>query len=143
MQSAIKRFIKKLFDNLKHQEHKFKNIPNPVAEYDKDLLKNRETKNTYRLSDTDKEILFKALDEWHEETKEEDSVVADDEDVEEVANEEGDESDESVALDENNNEEEKEETKEGDGEDSDCIELGKIKIIQSSALTLMLPWFLY
>ncbi len=57
-------FIKKLFDNLKHQEHKFKGITNPVAEYDKDLLKNRETKNTYRLSDTDKEILFKALDDF-------------------------------------------------------------------------------
>lgn len=32
-------FIKKLFDSLRHQEIRFKNIPNPVIEYDKDLLK--------------------------------------------------------------------------------------------------------
>ncbi|WP_080709911.1 site-specific integrase [Cupriavidus metallidurans] len=57
-------FIKKLFDNLKHQQHKFKNIPNPVTEHDKDLLKNRDPKNDYRLSDTDREILFKELDEY-------------------------------------------------------------------------------
>ena len=55
-------FIKKLFDNLRHQEIRFKNIPNPVIEHDKDLLKNRDTKNDYRLSDADREILFKALD---------------------------------------------------------------------------------
>lgn len=55
-------FIKKLFDNLRHQESRFNGIPNPVTEYDKDLLKNRDTKNDYRLSDTDKEILFTALD---------------------------------------------------------------------------------
>jgi integrase len=57
-------FIKKLFDNLRHQEIRFKNIPNPVTEYDKDLLKNRDPKNDYRLSDDDKKILFKALDEF-------------------------------------------------------------------------------
>jgi integrase len=55
-------FIKKLFDNLRHQENRFKGIPNPVTEYDKDLLKNRDPKNDYRLSDEDKEILFNALD---------------------------------------------------------------------------------
>ena len=55
-------FIKKLFDNLRHQESRFKGIPNPVTEYDKDLLKNRDPKNDYRLSDEDKEILFTALD---------------------------------------------------------------------------------
>ena len=55
-------FIKKLFDNLKHQEARFKKIPNPVTEHDKDLLKNRDIKNDYRLSDGDKEILFNALD---------------------------------------------------------------------------------
>ena len=55
-------FIKKLFDNLRHQEIRFKGIPNPVTEYDKDLLKNRDPKNDYRLSDEDKEILFTALD---------------------------------------------------------------------------------
>jgi integrase len=55
-------FIKKLFDNLRHQESRFKGIPNPVTEYDKDLLKNRDPKNDYRLSDGDKEILFTALD---------------------------------------------------------------------------------
>lgn len=55
-------FIKKLFDNLRHQEKRFSGIPNPVTEYDKDLLKNRDTKNDYRLSDGDKEILFNALD---------------------------------------------------------------------------------
>lgn len=55
-------FIKKLFDNLRHQESRFKGIPNPVTEYDKDLLKNRDPKNDYRLSDSDKEILFTALD---------------------------------------------------------------------------------
>ena len=55
-------FIKKLFDNLRHQESKFKGIPNPVTEHDKDLLKNRDLKNDYRLSDSDKEILFNALD---------------------------------------------------------------------------------
>ena len=57
-------FIKKLFDNLRHQEIRFKNIPNPVIEHDKDLLKNRDTKNDYRLSDADREILFKALDDF-------------------------------------------------------------------------------
>lgn len=57
-------YIKKLFDNLRHQEIRFKNIPNPVTEYDKDLLKNRDPKNDYRLSDKDKEILFKALDDF-------------------------------------------------------------------------------
>lgn len=57
-------FIKKLFDNLRHQEGRFKGIPNPVTEYDKDLLKNRDPKNDYRLSDKDKEILFKALDDF-------------------------------------------------------------------------------
>lgn len=57
-------FIKKLFDNLRHQEIRFKNIPNPVSEHDKDLLKNRDPKNDYRLSDADREILFKALDEF-------------------------------------------------------------------------------
>ena len=57
-------FIKKLFDNLRHQEIRFKNIPNPVVEHDKDLLKNRDTKNDYRLNDEDKEVLFKALDEF-------------------------------------------------------------------------------
>lgn len=55
-------FIKKLFDNLKHQEARFKKIYNPVTEHDKDLLKNRDIKNDYRLSDGDKEILFNALD---------------------------------------------------------------------------------
>ena len=55
-------FIKKLFDNLRHQESKFKGIPNPVTEHDKDLLKNRDIKNDYRLSDADKEILFNSLD---------------------------------------------------------------------------------
>jgi integrase len=55
-------FIKKLFDNLRHQENRFKGIPNPVTEYDKDLLKNRDPKNDYRLSDEDKEVLFNALD---------------------------------------------------------------------------------
>lgn len=55
-------FIKKLFDNLRHQESRLKGIPNPVTEYDKDLLKNRDPKNDYRLSDEDKEILFTALD---------------------------------------------------------------------------------
>lgn len=55
-------FIKKLFDNLRHQESRFKGIPNPATEYDKDLLKNRDPKNDYRLSDSDKEILFTALD---------------------------------------------------------------------------------
>lgn len=55
-------FIKKLFDNLRHQESRFKGIPNPVTEYDKDLLKNRDPKNDYRLSDEDKEILFTALE---------------------------------------------------------------------------------
>lgn len=57
-------YIKKLFDNLRHQEIRFKNIPNPVTEHDKDLLKNRDPKNDYRLSDNDKEILFKALDDF-------------------------------------------------------------------------------
>lgn len=57
-------YIKKLFDNLRHQEIRFKNIPNPVNEHDKDLLKNRDPKNDYRLSDIDKEILFKALDDF-------------------------------------------------------------------------------
>jgi integrase len=57
-------YIKKLFDNLRHQEIRFKNIPNPVTEHDKDLLKNRDPKNDYRLSDADKEILFKALDDF-------------------------------------------------------------------------------
>lgn len=55
-------FIKKLFDNLKHQEARFKTIPNPVTEHDKDLLKNRDIKSDYRLSDADKEVLFTALD---------------------------------------------------------------------------------
>ena len=57
-------FIKKLFDSLRHQEIRFKNIPNPVVEYDKDLLKNRDPKNDYRLSDDDKKILFEALDNF-------------------------------------------------------------------------------
>lgn len=55
-------YIKKLFDSLRHKEIRFKGIPNPVTEYDKDLLKNMDTKNDYRLSDGDKEILFNALD---------------------------------------------------------------------------------
>lgn len=55
-------YIKKLFDNLRHQESRFKGIPNPVTEHDKDLLKNRDAKSDYRLSDDDREILFKALD---------------------------------------------------------------------------------
>ena len=55
-------YIKKLFDSLRHKEIRFKGIPNPVTEYDKDLLKNRDPKNDYRLSDSDKNILFDALD---------------------------------------------------------------------------------
>lgn len=55
-------FIKKLFDNLRHQEARFKGIRNPVTEYDKDLLVNRDIKSDYRLSDSDKKILFEALD---------------------------------------------------------------------------------
>lgn len=55
-------FIKKLFDNLRHQEKRFSGISNPVTEYDKDLLRNRDIKNDYRLSNSDKETLFNALD---------------------------------------------------------------------------------
>ncbi|WP_066568497.1 site-specific integrase [Snodgrassella sp. CFCC 13594] len=57
-------FIKKLFNNLRHQEAKFKGLRNPVADYDKELLKNRDPKNVYRLSNEEKETLFKALDEY-------------------------------------------------------------------------------
>ncbi|WP_304349402.1 site-specific integrase [Comamonas testosteroni] len=57
-------FIKKLFDELKYYDKKFKQLPNPVVEHDKSLLVNRDTaaKNNYRLSNDDKELLFSALD---------------------------------------------------------------------------------
>ncbi|MEW9900901.1 site-specific integrase [Chitinivorax sp. PXF-14] len=59
-------FIKKLFDQLKNYDTKFKGIPNPVPEHDKELLVNRDTasKNSYRLSNEDKETLFEALSKY-------------------------------------------------------------------------------
>jgi len=59
-------FIKKLFDELKYYDKKFFNLQNPVPLHDKNLLLNRDTasKNSYRLAIEDKEILFKALDNY-------------------------------------------------------------------------------
>jgi integrase len=56
-------FIKKLFDQLRYYDIKYKFLTNPVPEHDKSLLVNRDiaSKNNYRLSNEDKEILFDAL----------------------------------------------------------------------------------
>lgn len=57
-------FIKKLFEKLRQQEIRFKNFPNPVTGHHKDLLKKRGPADDYRLSDADKDNLFKVLDDY-------------------------------------------------------------------------------
>lgn len=59
-------FIKKLFDELKYYDKSFFNSHNPVLSYDKSLLINSDiaSKNSYRLSTEDKDILFDALDKY-------------------------------------------------------------------------------
>ncbi|MBV5292422.1 MAG: site-specific integrase [Curvibacter lanceolatus] len=59
-------FIKKLFDELKYYDKKFFNLQNPVPLHDTSLLLNRDTasKNNFRLSNEDKDLLFKALDNY-------------------------------------------------------------------------------
>lgn len=59
-------FIKKLFNELKYYDQSFFSLQNPVLFYDKSLLVNSDiaSKNSYRLSTEDKDILFKALDTY-------------------------------------------------------------------------------
>jgi integrase len=57
-------FIKKLFDNLKYQDKQFFDLKNPLLDYDKSLLVNRDIKNIYRLSDEDKTKLFNRIDTY-------------------------------------------------------------------------------
>ncbi|OBV39127.1 site-specific integrase [Janthinobacterium psychrotolerans] len=59
-------FIKKVFNELKYYDKSFFSLKNPVLFYDKGLLANSDisSKNSYRLSTEDKDILFGALHKY-------------------------------------------------------------------------------